>query len=178
VVALATLNAAIENALPALDRCDITNLEAQTTFIAQVLEAWLEASGRAEPKGATELSPQNVVYQGRILVSIIDLVPALLAYLKEHRIHFVSAKARDELIKWLRATIQRADLLRDGKFIGKDEFKEMGFLGSGGIGRFRNRLWAAAFRRTKLTSVSPEEIEDAADEARAQVNKALVGHDD
>lgn len=34
VVTLATLNAAIEGAIPSLDKCDITNLESQTDFLA------------------------------------------------------------------------------------------------------------------------------------------------
>jgi len=176
VVTLATLNSAIEGAIPALDRCDITNLEAQTSFLSEVLECWLQASGRAEAQGALELNPQNVVYQGRILVSVIDLVPAVLAHLKHKRIPFVSDKARDEIAAWLRGAIERASLLRDGKFVAKDDFKKRGFLGSGGIGRFRNRLWAAAFGKGKLGTPTPEQIVEAADQARARVNKALGGY--
>ena len=41
VVTLATLNAAIEGAIPALDACDITNLEAQTEFLAEILQQHL-----------------------------------------------------------------------------------------------------------------------------------------
>jgi DGQHR domain-containing protein len=176
VVTLATLNAAIEGALPALEKCDVSNLEAQTSFLSQILECWLRASGRAEPQGASELNPQNVVYQGRILVSVIDLVPAVLAHLAEKKLHFVSEKSLNEITSWLRGTIERAHLLEDGKFVPKDEFKKLGFLGSGGIGRFRNTLWAAAFRKTKLGNNKPEEISQMADEARDQVNKALGGY--
>src|SRR5207302_8974279 len=64
VVTLATLNSAIESVIPALDQCEINNLEAQGDFLAEVLAAWLVASGRAEEQAA-ELNPQNVVYQGR-----------------------------------------------------------------------------------------------------------------
>ena len=176
VITLATLNSAIERVIPALDKCDITNLEAQTSFLSQVLECWLQASGRAEAQGASELDPQNVAYQGRVLVSVIDLVPAVLAHLKHKGISFVSDKARDEIAAWLREAIERASLLRNGKFVAKDDFKKLGFLGSGGIGRFRNRLWAAAFRKGKPRTLTPEKIAEVADQARAKVNKALGGY--
>jgi len=173
VVTLATLNAAIEGAIPALDRCDITNLESQTSFLAQMLDCWLQASGRAEVQGANELDPQNVVYQGRILVSVIDLVPAVLIHLKQERIPFVSERARNELIQWLRGTIERANLFSHGKFVVKDEFKKLGFLGSGGIGRFRNLLWAASSRKRKLDDLEPEKLLELATKARVEADKAF-----
>ncbi len=176
VVTLATLNTAIEGVIPALDSCDITNLEAQASFLAQVLECWLQASGRAEQQGAGELSSQNVVYQGRILVSVIDLVPAILAHLKQKKAAYVSDRARSELTDWLRATIDRAGLLSEGVFVAKDDFKKLGFLGSGGIGRFRNRLWAAAFKGRKLGDLDPEEVSNLADKARDGVNEVLGGY--
>jgi DGQHR domain-containing protein len=173
VVTLATLNAAIEGAIPALDRCDITNLESQTSFLAQMLDCWLKASGRAEAQGAGEVDPQNVVYQGRILVSVIDLVPAVLAHLKQEQMPFVSEGARIEVTKWLRGAIERAGLLPQGKFVVKDEFKKLGFLGSGGIGRFRNLLWVAATRKQKLGDIAPEKIIELSSKARIEANKAL-----
>jgi len=176
VVTLATLNSAIEGAIPALDKCDITNLEAQTTFLSQTLECWLQASGRGESHGASELDPQNVVYQGRVLVSVIDLVPAVLVHLRQKKFSYVSEKARNEITEWLRGAIERADLLHNGKFVAKDQFKGLGFLGSGGIGRFRNRLWTAAFRKSKLGNLTPEQIAEAADQARAEVNQTLSGY--
>lgn len=172
VVTLATLNSAIEGAIPSLDKCEITNLESQTDFLAQMLECWLQASGRAETTKEA-LDPQNVVYQGRILVSVIDLVPAVLAHLKHTGISFVSDGARNEISKWLQGAIDRAGLLHQGEFIAKDKFKEQGFLGSGGIGRFRNLLWAAASRKRKLGDIDPGKIAELANEARAEVNKAL-----
>jgi len=176
VVTLATLNAAIEGAIPSLDSCDITNLEAQTSFVAQLLDCWLQASGRSEVGGTKELDPQNVVYQGRVLVSVIDLAPAVLAHLKQKKIPFVSEKARDEISSWLRGAIERAELLHDHKFVVKAEFKKLGFLGSGGIGRFRNRLWAAAFRNSKLGALTPDRVGELAEKARMEVNKALGGY--
>jgi hypothetical protein len=169
VVTLATLNTAIERAIPTLDACDVTNLEAQTAFLAEILECWLEASGRAE-ESASELNPQNVVYQGRILISVIDLVPAVLAHLKQTKIPFVSDKARREITSWLSSIINGAGLLQNGRFVGKDKFKEMGFIGTGGIGRFRNRLWAAAFSEKKLGRLTPETVANKAADARAAVN--------
>jgi DGQHR domain-containing protein len=173
VVTLATLNSAVEGAIPTLDKCDITNLESQTSFLAQMLDCWLQASGRAEVMGASELDPQNVVYQGRILVSVIDLVPAVLAHLKQEKIPFVSKRARDELTQWLRGTIERANLLSHGKFVVKDEFKKLGFLGSGGIGRFRNLLWAASSRKRKLDALEPEKLLELATKARIEADKVF-----
>jgi DGQHR domain-containing protein len=176
VVTLATLNSAIEGAIPALDKCEITNLESQTAFLAEVLECWLQASGRAEVQGALELSPQNVVYQGRVLVSVIDLVPAVLANLKQKKIPYVSDAARREVGSWLGGIIERAALLHNQKFVAKDDFKKLGFLGSGGIGRFRNRLWAAVFAKGKIGSLAAENLSKVADDARAKVNEALGGY--
>ncbi len=177
VVALATLNSAIEGAITALDTCDITNLEAQTSFIAQILECWLDASGRAEGKGATVINEQNVVYQGRILVSVIHLVPAILSKYRTWRVPFVSEQARNNITEWLQSTINRAGLVRNNKFIDKNDFKKRGFLGSGGIGRFRNLLWAAAFRTGKIgTHATPESIAKEAEKAHAKVNAELGKH--
>lgn len=173
VVTLATLNSAIEGAIPSLDKCDITNLESQTAFLAQMLDCWLQASGRAETQGAGTLDSQNVVYQGRILVSVIDLVPAVLAHLMQEELPFVSDDARSEVTKWLRGSIERAGLLPQGKFVVKDEFKKLGFLGSGGIGRFRNLLWVASSRKQKLGDIEPEKIVELAKKARIEVEKAL-----
>lgn len=176
VVTLATLNSSIEGVIPALDTCDITNLEAQTSFLAQVLDCWLQATGRAETQGTLELNPQNVVYQGRVLVSVIDLVPAILSHIKQKKLPYVSDKARAEITDWLRSAIGNAGLLKDGEFVPKDEFKKMGFLGSGGIGRFRNRLWVSAFRKSKLGDLSPEEIAKSADCQRDEANRVLGGY--
>lgn len=178
VVTLATLNAAVEGVIPALDSCDITNLEAQTAFLAQILDCWLDASGRAEAQGAGGLDPQNVVYQGRVLVSVIDLVPAILDLLRRKQNPYVSEKARHEIADWFRRIIDRAGLLRQGKFVTKDDFKQLGFLGSGGISRFRNRLWAAAFTSVKLGKFEPEKIAIISDKARAHINKILGKHVD
>jgi DGQHR domain-containing protein len=176
VVTLATLNAAIEGAIPALDASDITNLEAQTSFLAQILDCWLQASGRAEAQGSSELDPQNVVYQGRVLVSVIDLVPAILANIKEKKLQLVSEKARDEISTWLGEAISNAGLLHKGKFVVRDEFKKLGFVGSGGIARFRDRLWAAAFRKKNVSHLSSDDIARAANEARDEVNRVLTGY--
>jgi DGQHR domain-containing protein len=173
VVTLATLNGAIEGVLPVLDACDITNLEAQTSFLAQVLECWLLASGRAEQAGTAELDPQNVVYQGRILVSVIGLVPAVLKKIKEDRLPFVADRTRDDIASWFKDVISRAGLLEDGRFITREKFKELNFHGSGGIGRFRDRLWAASFRRTTLSDFDPKVIAEKANDVRGEVNRAL-----
>lgn len=176
VITLATLNNAIEDVLPALVKCEITGLEMQTEFLAQCLAAWLEASGRFEDKGSLKykaLDPGNVAYQGRVLVSILALVPAMLWKLKKERVPFVSTKAQDRLTRWLKELADRASLLQDGVFIGKQELKNRKYLGSGGIGLFRDTLWAAIKTKSNLRRVKPETISQIASETRSRVFKAL-----
>src|SRR5208282_6331336 len=159
VITLATLNNAIEDTLPVLLKCGMVSLEIQTDFLAQCLTAWLEASGRFQEKRSLkqmQLDSGNVAYQGRVLVSILALVPAMLWELKKERVAFVSSKAQERLTHWLRKIAGRASLLQDGVFIGKKEFKNRKYLGSGGIGLFRDTLWAAAGTRRNLRRARPE----------------------
>ncbi len=161
VITLATLNGAIEDILEILEENDITGLEEQTDFIAQALSAWFEASGRFEdPKKSIEaVSGENVVYQGRVLVSILTLVPAMIWILKKKKITLISRKAQEELMLFFKGTAERANLFYKGVFIGKNKFKELGYLGSGGIGRFRDSLWAAVHAERKLNNkIKPETI--------------------
>lgn len=177
VIALATLNGAIENVLGAMEKQDIHGLEMQTGFLEQCLTAWLEASGRFESKTRlkkSELSPQNVAYQGRVLVSVIALIPAILWKLKEERFPLVSDKALAALTDWLKGVAFRANLLENGVFIGKDKFKERGYLGSGGIGRFRDSLWAVVAGKNKITKkTKPDKVSTLADRNRQWVLSKL-----
>jgi DGQHR domain-containing protein len=176
VITLATLNSAIEAVLPALARCGISGLETQTEFLAQCLTAWLEASGRFEEKSSLkrrQLDRENVAYQGRVLVSILNLVPAMLWKLKKDGVTFVSTNAQERLTRWLQEIAGRASLLQGGMFIGKKEFKNRKYLGSGGIGLFRDTLWAAIKTKSDLRRVKPERLAKMADAMRAQVLKAL-----
>jgi DGQHR domain-containing protein len=67
VVTLATLNSSIEDVLEPMGQAGIVSLDEQTRFIAQCLDAWLEASGRRQEVAASEkLDSSNVVYQGRV----------------------------------------------------------------------------------------------------------------
>jgi hypothetical protein len=179
VITLATLVNAIEDLLPLLRGAGISSLDSQTEFLAQCLTAWLEASGRFESRssGGT-LDPENVAYQGRVLVSILDLVPAILWKLK--RVHnLVSESAQEKTKNLLRETAERAGLLDDNVFIEKSVFKERKYLGSGGIGLFRNTLWAA-FGSTDVRRWGAERISEFANEVRANAYKALStdGEDD
>jgi DNA-sulfur modification-associated len=174
VVALATLVGAIEDVLPDLDKADLNGLNAQTEFIAQVLASWLEASGRKEdiePKTDESLDPENVVYQGRILVSVLTLIPACLARLKVSEIESLSDEAATVLSKFFKRIIERAGLMKSGAFIGRSEFKSRGFLGSGGRGRFRNLLWAAI--AADVSRVRDEKVEKEADKVRERVSRRL-----
>ena len=72
VVTLATLNSAIEDIIEPMRHVEIEGLEEQTEFIAQCLDSWLEASGRKHDIDESEkLDPENVAYQGKVLVSAI-----------------------------------------------------------------------------------------------------------
>jgi hypothetical protein len=156
VVTLATLNAAIEDVLEPLTIAGLTSLEEQTEFLALCLEAWLEASGRKEDIAPSDkLDPDNVVYQGRVLVSALTLMPACIGELRRKRAVLVSEGAQAILTKWFRELMSRAGLLKGNHFIAKGEFKKKGFLGSGGIGRFRDTLWAAVGSQG-VTRLSPE----------------------
>jgi DGQHR domain-containing protein len=174
VITLATLNNAIEDVLPALEKCGLDGLEMQTEFLAQCLTAWLEASGRFEAPGKhRSLDPENVVYQGRVLVSILYLVPALLWKLRRARIILISEDAQTKLQQWLRETAERAGLLQDGVFIGKREFKNRKFLGSGGLGLFRDYLWAAIGATDSVKRFGQERISELAVAMRSKVFAAL-----
>jgi DGQHR domain-containing protein len=179
VVALATLVGAIEDILPVLQASDIDSLELQTDFISQCLNAWLEATGRKEtpiPGQQLELDNENVVYQGRILVSVVlALIPAAVSKLKQSKVAIVSDAAADTLAKWMRSLIETAGFLEKGMFIDKTKFKAEGFLGSGGIGRFRDRLWASASLDKNVSRMSDETIAKLADENKAHVLASLKG---
>ncbi len=178
VITLATLNSAIEDILPILENNDIESLEAQTDFLAECLSAWFEASGRFEPlrKGEdTVLDPENVAYQGRILVSILALTPVLILRLKKANIPFISRRAEATLTRVLKKIAKNARLLEGNVFITKTKFKQRGYLGSGGIGRFRDSLWAVACGDRKLSRLqSSEMIAKFAKENRGKVNKQLA----
>lgn len=177
VITLATLNTAIEYILPILEKCGLDSLETQTEFLAQGLTSWLEASGRFEKKQDAlkkkELDPENVAYQGRILVSILDLAPAMIWKLKKAKAQLVSEKSQECLTKWLIEIAENAGLLHERVFIGKKEFKDRKYLGSGGIGLFRDTLWAAIGAKRNLHRAKPEKIAKMADQTRATVSKSL-----
>ena len=177
VITLATLNGAIEDVLDTMEKNGLMGLEMQTEFLSQCLTAWLTASGRFESKGQSKkvaLSSQNVAYQGRILVSIIALIPAILWKLKEARCPLVSEKALKTLTDCLKNVADRAHLLEDGVFIDKNKFKEHGYLGSGGIGRFRDSLWAVVIGGDRLTKgTKPDDVSKLAEQNRTWVYQNL-----
>jgi len=174
VVALATLVGAIEDVLPDLNRANLNSLNAQTEFIAHVLSSWLDASGRKEEmegKSEQSLDSENVVYQGRILVSVITLIPACLAKLAASDIEPLSDEAGALLRTFLKRIIERSGLMRRGRFIDRTDFKKRGFLGSGGTARFRNRLWAAIAR--DVSKLGDEKVDKEAEKVRARVRRKL-----
>lgn len=174
VVALATLVGAIEDTIPFLDSVGITDIYTQTEFLAQMLTAWLDASGRRhEIEDGEELDPQNVAYQGRVLVSILSLTPAAISMLKRAKVSFVSTKAEEHIRSWFRTIITRAGFMKNKAFINRNEFKRKGFLGSGGIAKFRNRLWAALEGRS--AGLKDETVAEKATTARDRIFQGLGG---
>jgi DGQHR domain-containing protein len=178
VVTLATLNGAIEDTLKDLAKAGLTSLEGQAEFLAQCLEAWLDATGRREDVAESEtLDPENVAYQGRAIVAFLTLVPACIWRLKKKRVPIVSEDAKILLESWLRDTMRRARLLKEGRFLGKGDFKAKGYLGSGGLARFRDRLWIAATSKRKVPSrITPEKLTQLASASRAHLKVQLRGH--
>lgn len=176
VITLSTLAGAVEDVIEALHQADLTSLDEQADFIAQALDAWLEATGRREtPDDKNKLSSGNVVYQGRILVSVISLIPAMLWRLKKLNHPLISQRSQVRLVDWLKKVIGSAGLLdKKGSFISKDEFKKCGYLGSGGIGRFRARLWASVQEsRQKIAQLPDEKISAMAEHNRASIMEKL-----
>jgi DGQHR domain-containing protein len=174
VITLSTLNNAIERTLNTLYSNGIKSLESQTEFLAQTLEAWLNASGRFEKPSNSkvrELNSENVAYQGRVLVSILTLIPAIIWELKNKKVQLISEKAFNKLVKFLNNIARNAGLLENNVFISKSKFKAKGFLGSGGIAKFRDILWASINKKT--TRLRPETINKYAENNRIMVNKNL-----
>jgi DGQHR domain-containing protein len=178
VVTLATLNSAIEDTLGDLCEAGLTSLEGQADFLAQCLDAWLAATGRKQEVADSEsLDSENVAYQGRAIVSFLTLIPACILELRRRELPLVSEKSADHLEKWTRGVMERARLLdKGGKFLAKGAFKHKGYLGSGGLARFRDALWAASHATKELPSrIKAERLEQLASQSRAQVRSEL-GH--
>lgn len=173
VITLATLNNAIEDVIEVLRKNGIDNINSQTEFLSQCLNSWLQASGRfenPESREKKELSPANVAYQGRVLVSVIALIPALIWKLHTKKVVLISDKASEMLIGFLKTIAQNAGLLDNEIFIDKNKFKKRGFLGSGGIARFRDLLWASIKGR-KTARLKSERVSKIAEENKSSVNK-------
>ncbi|MBL8044272.1 MAG: DGQHR domain-containing protein [Nitrospira sp.] len=163
VVALATLNSAIEEVIPIMRECGIDNLDQQTEFLAQCLDAWLEATGRKQEVSEGEsLDPDNVAYQGRVLVSFLTLLPVCISKLKRNEFQLISDRSHETLIRFLHDLMRRGGLLEREKFLPKPKFKEKGFLGSGGVSRFRDLLWAAATSTESVARLKAEALADRA----------------
>jgi DGQHR domain-containing protein len=176
VVTLATLNSAIEDVLEPMYFLKIRGLEAQSEFLALCLDAWLHATGRFEdPQSvrSTGLSSENVAYQGRVIISVLTLIPALLVELRDNEIHYASVKATKHLTTWLHDLADRAGMLKDGKLLPKDEFKDRQYLGTGGLARFRDVLWAAAGSATSIRNFTEDRISDLAQKYREKIARRI-----
>ncbi|HZS45415.1 MAG TPA: DGQHR domain-containing protein [Blastocatellia bacterium] len=175
VVTLATLNKAVEAVLDDLDHAKIETLDEQAEFLSLCLEAWFEATGRKEEViGTGLLDPDNVAYQGRVVVSFLTLIPWCLLKLKTAQIQYISDKTTPFLADLLRGVMRRARLLTNKQFIPKKIFKQEGYLGSGGLARFRDTLWTAAVASKVIGDFSHEELAELASTARAKVRIGLA----
>ncbi|MFY9909570.1 MAG: hypothetical protein WAK56_07015, partial [Candidatus Sulfotelmatobacter sp.] len=172
VVTLSTLNSSIEDILPDLYKAGLEGLDAQADFLAQCLDAWLNATGRKEDVMESDsLDPENVAYQGRAIVSFLTLVPACILELKKSRVPMVSDRSKAFLETWLRGIMKRAKLLKNGRFLAKGDFKHKGYLGSGGLAKFRDSLWAAV--TVELLPRSSERLAILASQSRDEVREQL-----
>jgi len=170
VVTLSTLNSAIENELDIMMKIGITSLDAQAEFIAQCITAWLDASGRKEDIAESKkLDPNNVAYQGRVLVSFLTLIPWCIWQLNKSGKPLISDVAQLTLTEQLSKVMQNSGLMENGKFLAKGEFKKKGYLGSGGLARFRDTLWAAVGTNALPPTLKPEELTQ-----RAETNHAKI----
>lgn len=170
VVTLATLNSAIEEAIPTMVKAGIDGLEMQADFLAQALDGWLKATGRQHDIAQSpQLDPKNVAYQGRVLVSFLTLIPACIWKLKEAEVPLLSERAAETLEKWLTTVMKNAGLLKDGMFLDKAEFKDKEFLGSGGLAKFRDLLWAAVNASKRIDGLEVEQLA-----ARAEKNRQII----
>jgi len=73
----------------------------------------------------------------------------------------------------LRKIADSAGLLQDGRFIDKAEFKHRKYLGSGGIGLFRDTLWSAIDAKKDLRRIKPQKIAEIAKISRARIHHSL-----
>lgn len=170
VVTLATLASAVEDVLDDTRNAGIESLEAQAEFLAQCLNAWLEATGRREEvSGSDALDPENVAYQGRVIVSFLTLLPACIWKLRKKRVPLISEQATSVLADWLRQVMDRAGLIERNRFLARSKFKEKGYLGSGGLARFRDTLWAAALASRSISNLKPEKLVEMASRNQAKV---------
>jgi DGQHR domain-containing protein len=170
VVALATLNSAIEDVIPIMRANGIGSLDDQTEFLALCLEAWLEGTGRKQELSEGEtLDPDNVAYQGRVLVSFLTLLPVCISKLKRVKCTLISARSREVLANFLQDVMRRGGLLERDKFLAKSKFKAKGFLGSGGVSRFRDILWAAATTTEDVSRLKVETVGEFAAQGREKV---------
>jgi hypothetical protein len=125
-------------------------------------------------KRTNQLDPQNVVYQSRVLQGVLDFIPAMIWHLQKKKVALVSERAMEELVLWLRGITKQAGLLKSGQFLAKDEFKERGYLGSGGIARLRNVLWAASIAKRSIVRRKDEAIAELAEQARQKIFRELL----
>jgi DGQHR domain-containing protein len=175
VITLATLNGAVENILEILEKNQIESLEYQTEFLVQVLEGWANATGTSKESGEDDDSATTIAYQSRILVSVFTLVPALIYKLRNSRIiKLVSERASVIIFDQLKLIAANAGLIKNGKFLSKEEFKAKQYVGSGGIARFRDSLWAAFDSNKKLDPKwTADKIAQIAADKRTQVYKSI-----
>jgi len=101
------------------------------------------------------------------------LIPACILELQQKKVPLISQEAKKTLHKWLRATMERANLIKKGRFLAKGDFKAKGYLGSGGLARFRDRLWVAASSEAAVPRLKSERLAELASACRAQIRSRI-----
>jgi len=94
--------------------------------------------------------------------------------LKKGKVPLVSNHAKALLEQWLRRTMKRAHLTKNGRFLAKGDFKAKGYLGSGGLARFRDTLWVAAGPSRRVPPrLTADKLAELASESREHVRSQL-----
>ncbi len=169
VITLSTLSSAVESILAEISKLGYQTITEQTWIISLALDAWFQATGRKQEftnEQNFEIEEESAVYQGRLIVSIIYLLPGLIAKYKDNLVKSDDSEIVKTFKTGLKKLLKRANLLKDEKFINKSDFKKHGFLGSGGIGRLRDLLWASLDEKFDRGRQNDGAIKEAAEEAK------------
>jgi hypothetical protein len=93
--------------------------------------------------------------------------------LNKSKIALISDTAQQKLTDLLSKVMKRSGLLRNDRFLAKGQFQAKGYLGSGGLARFRDTLWAATLGTRQLNRLKAEALAELAENNREKVISEL-----